>query len=232
MSRRAAFDVDAIAFDLDGTLLDTVHDLAAAVNGLLAEQRLRPLAVTRVAALIGKGMENLVRLALVEAGGVAPGRAELACMVARCERVYEGVLGRDTVIFDGVVEGLARLRTTGLRLAVVTNKPSRFVLPHLVHAGIAAYFDTCVGGDDAAAKKPDAAPLLLVAQRRDVVPSRLLVVGDSVNDAAAARAAGCPVVIVPYGYNEGRPAESIACDAIVRSLRDVADLVGARPIPA
>jgi phosphoglycolate phosphatase len=104
---------------------------------------------------------------------------------------------------------------------VVTNKASRFVAPHLRHAGLADCFDATIGGDDAMAKKPDPAPLRLAAQRLGVDASRLLMVGDSGNDALAARAAGCPVVIVPYGYNEGVPVLELDCDGIVASLSEL-----------
>jgi len=110
------------------------------------------------------------------------------------------------------------LRGAGFRLAVVTNKTTRFVAPHLVHARIADYFDVVIGGDDAAAKKPDAAPIVLAAERLGVRCERLLVVGDSGNDALAARNAGSPVLLVPYGYNEGVPVRSLPADGIVDSL--------------
>jgi phosphoglycolate phosphatase len=221
----AQFTVDAVAFDLDGTLLDTVHDLAFAVNRLLSEQRLPALAKQRIATLVGKGMANLVGRAVHEARGDPPGAPELARLLARYQVLYAESLGRETVVFPGVVEGLQRLRAAGFRLAVITNKASRFVAPHLALAGIANYFDIAVGGDDAPAKKPDPSPLLVAAQRLGVAPPRLLMVGDSSNDARAARAAGCPVLMVPYGYNEGMPVDAVESDGIVESLCAVADRV-------
>jgi phosphoglycolate phosphatase len=222
---RPAFDVRAVAFDLDGTLLDTVGDLAAAVNALLRELGLRALPTAAVRDLVGKGMANLVTRALEAARGARPGADELATLLVRYQALYAAQLGRETRLYPGVVDGLARMRAAGLKLAVVTNKASRFVLPHLEQAGIGAYFDASVGGDDAAAKKPDPAPLRLAAERLGVDVRRLLMVGDSGNDALAARAAGCPVLIVPYGYNEGQPVEALDADGIVASLREVADLV-------
>jgi phosphoglycolate phosphatase len=222
---RPAFDVRAVAFDLDGTLLDTVGDLAAAVNALLRELGLRALPTAAVRDLVGKGMANLVTRALEAVRGARPGAVELATLLVRYQSLYAAQLGRETRLYPGVVDGLARMRAAGLKLAVVTNKASRFVLPHLEQAGIGAYFDASVGGDDAAAKKPDPAPLRLAAERLGVDVRRLLMVGDSGNDALAARAAGCPVLIVPYGYNEGQPVEALDADGIVASLREVADLV-------
>ena len=215
--------MDAVAFDLDGTLLDTVHDLAAAVNVLLAEEGHASLSVDAVRLLVGKGISDLVAKALSRARGVPPRDGELDALLPRYAEAYASILGRETRLFPGVRTGLERMRRAGYRLAVITNKATRFVQPHLVHAGIADYFDVVVGGDDTAAKKPAAAPLILTAARMAVVPARMLMVGDSANDVAAARAAGCPVVVVPYGYNEGRPVQSLAADGIVDSLDAVAD---------
>ena len=117
------------------------------------------------------------------------------------------------------------MRQDGFGLAVVTNRATRFVRPHLEAAGIAAYFDVVIGGDDAPRKKPDAAPMLLAAQRLGVAPERLLMVGDSGNDVEAARAAGCPVVVVPYGYREGLAVQDLAADGIVDSIAAVAECV-------
>ena len=131
------FAVSAIAFDLDGTLLDTVHDLAAAVNALLAELGLPPLPKDEIRAMIGKGMANLVRRALARAAGDAPDAiadAELAAALDRYQAHYAERLGRETRPFPGMVEGLDRLAAMGFALAVVTNKASRFVRPHLEQA--------------------------------------------------------------------------------------------------
>jgi phosphoglycolate phosphatase len=118
----------------------------------------------------------------------------------------------------------------GLPLAVVTNKAARFIAPHLEHAGIAHYFKLVIGGDSLPVRKPDPGPLLHVAAAFGVPPERLLMVGDSINDAEAARAAGYPVLILPYGYNEGGSVQALDADGIVASLAAVADRV--RPWPA
>ncbi len=212
------FAVDGIAFDLDGTLLDTIHDLAAAVNALLADEGLRPLAKETVRDLVGKGMAHLLDRATALAGAPRRDAAQRAELLARYQRHYEAVLGRETVPFPGALRALSQLRDEGFRLAVVTNKATRFVRPHLERAGMASYFASVVGGDDASAKKPDAAPLLLAAHQLGVEPARLLMVGDSANDVNAARAAGCAVLVVPYGYSEGLPVQSLGADGIVDSL--------------
>jgi phosphoglycolate phosphatase len=223
-----AIAVSAIALDLDGTLLDTVHDLAAALNALLAEMGHAPLSKDTVRTLIGKGMGNLVRRALALARDVAPAEIDAAtcdAALARYQAHYAAILGRGTQAFPGMAEGLEALRAMGFPLAVVTNKASRFVRPHLDHAGIAQYFALVIGGDTLPTRKPEPGPLLHVARAFGVAPARLLMVGDSVNDVAAARAAGCPVLVLPYGYNEGEPVQSLEADGIVPSLREVADRV-------
>lgn len=221
----AALDVDAVAFDLDGTLLDTIHDLAAAVNRLLAERGLDALPKATIRDFVGKGMANLLTRALAKAGAPVGGAEELAPILARYQQIYGELLGDETHLFPDVETSLARLRGAGVGLAVVTNKATRFVRPHLACAGIEAYFDVVIGGEDAPAKKPDPAPLLLAAQRLGVPPGRLLMVGDSGNDVDAARAAGCPVLVVPYGYSEGVPVQALGGDGIVDSLAAVADRV-------
>ena len=219
------FHVDAIAFDLDGTLLDTIGDLATAANRLLVDEGLAPLPAATIRDLVGKGIGSLLTRALALAGAPACSDEALAALLARYHAIYGGLLGRGTALFPGVLAGLERLRAAGFKLAVVTNKATRFVQPHLEHARIADYFDAIVGGDDATRKKPDAAPLLLAAQLLGVAPHRMLMVGDSANDVLSARAAGCPALVVPYGYSEGIPAQELGSDGIVDSLDAVADQV-------
>jgi phosphoglycolate phosphatase len=223
-----SLDVSAIAFDLDGTLLDTIHDLAASVNALLAELGHPALPQDAIRAMIGKGMPNLVRRALARATAVSPDAvedAEVKDALGRYQAHYAAHLGRETRSFPGMKEGLERLRAMGFPLAVVTNKAARFVRPHLAQAGIERHFSLLIGGDDLPTKKPEPGPLLHAAQVLGVPPRRLLMVGDSINDVLAARAAGCPVLVVPYGYNEGEPVQNLAADGIVASLLAVADRV-------
>jgi phosphoglycolate phosphatase len=222
------FAVSAIALDLDGTLLDTIHDLATAVNALLAELGLQPLPKDEVRTMVGKGMANLVQRALASARGVPPGSVDdetVAAALPRYQAHYAAILGRETLTYPGIVEGLERLTAMGFPLAVVTNKAARFVMPHLEHAGIARHFALVVGGDSLPTRKPEPGPLLHVAAEFGIHPKRLLMVGDSINDVAAARAAGCPVLVLPYGYNEGEPVHNLEADGIVPTLVAVADRV-------
>lgn len=222
------FDVDAVAFDLDGTLLDTLGDLSHAMNATLAEAGCAPLPEATIRDLVGKGIPHLARRAFELARGRPPADDELDAIVARYFAHYEATLGERSAPYPGVVEGLARLRAAGLPLAIVTNKATRFVAPHLDRSPLGVTFDAIVGGDDAAAKKPAAAPLELVAARLRVDLRRLLMVGDSANDVACARAAGAPVAVVSYGYREGRTVQDLAADAIVDSLGELPGLLSRR----
>jgi phosphoglycolate phosphatase len=224
----APIEVSAIAFDLDGTLLDTIHELAAAVNALLAELGYPPLATDVIGAMIGKGMANLVRRALALVSGVSPEAVdddEVGDALGRYQTHYASRLGHQTRLFPGMVDGLARLAAMGFPLAVITNKATRFVRPHLVQAGIERYFSVVIGGDDLPTKKPDPGPLRHAAAVLNVPTDRLLMVGDSANDVEAARAAGCPVLVVPYGYREGKPVQELAADGIVASVDALVDRV-------
>jgi phosphoglycolate phosphatase len=217
--------VKAVAIDLDGTLLDTIHDLAEAANRMREELNLPALPVDEVKTFVGKGMLNLVKRSLAGGPDAEPEAALLKRAVVIYERQYFAVLTRDLRTFPGVEEGLRRLRAAGFRLACVTNKASQFTEPLLIASGLRHYFDLVVSGDTAPRRKPDPAPLLYAVEKFGIEPRDMLLVGDSVNDFEAARAAGCPVFIVPYGYNEGRDANQLAADAIVPGLVEVAELI-------
>lgn len=217
----------AVILDLDGTLLDTAADLAAAVNAMLADAGRAPLPVERVAAYVGKGAAVLVHRALT---GDPEGRAPEAAF----EPAYRAFLehyrvenGRHAALYPGVLAGLEAMRAKGLRLAVVTNKPQAFIGPLLEQCGIAHYFELVVGGDSLARRKPDPLPMLHVCESFGLEPAQVVAIGDSLNDALAARAAGMPVLAVPYGYNEGHDVRSLDVDAIVSSLLEAAGLIEA-----
>lgn len=219
------FRARAVILDLDGTLLDTASDLAAAVNHMLREVGQPPLPEARIAAYVGKGAAVLVHRALTDApdGQAAPERFEPAYRAFLEHYRHEN--GRRAAFYPGVREGLAAMRAKGLRLAVVTNKPSAFTGPLLAQCGIADCFDCVVSGDTLERRKPDPLPMLHVCQVLGVSPAEVVAIGDSVNDALAARAAGMPVLAVPYGYNEGHDVRSLDVDAIVSSLLEAADLI-------
>jgi phosphoglycolate phosphatase len=217
--------VRAIAIDLDGTMLDTVEDLAIAVNETLNELSLPALDLNLVRTFVGKGLANLVCRSLTAALGRKPEADFLARALPLYETHYERVNGQTTTIYPGVPEGLERLAAAGFPLACVTNKSKRFTGPLLERIGFARYFSLVLSGDSLPKKKPDPLPLTHAAQHFSVTPAQMLMIGDSVNDAKAARAAGCPIFCVTYGYNEGEDVRTLDVDAIVPTLIAAAGLV-------
>jgi len=214
-----------VIFDLDGTLLDSAPDLAFAANRMLAALGMPGRDLALLASFIGKGIPRLVERSLA---GTLDGTAD-AALVARAlplyERFYGEESGRRTSVYPGVAEGLEMLERKGLPLACVTNKAERFTHALLADKGLAHFFSVVVGGDTLPRKKPDPLPFRHVCERFGVASREVLVVGDSRNDVAGARAAGCPVICVPYGYSEGEPVASLEGDAIVASLVEAARIV-------
>ncbi|SFD77617.1 phosphoglycolate phosphatase [Paracidovorax konjaci] len=219
---------DAAIVDLDGTMVDTLGDFAEAINRMLAELSLPAIAALDIERMVGKGSEHLLRSVLAHVlQALEPSRraaevdARYPAAWAAYERHYLAINGSCSRVFDGVAEGLEALRGAGLRLACVTNKPTAFAIPLLEAKGLAGFFDHVFGGDAFERKKPDPLPLLKACEALGTAPARTLAIGDSVNDARAARAAGCPVVLVTYGYNHGEPARSVEADAHVDSLEEL-----------
>ena len=216
-----AIAVRAVLIDLDGTLLETGPDIVAAANRMLAELGRPTLPDGRVSEFIGKGVANLVTRCLRETDSPAdPGT--LAAALAIFERHYLAGVADRTRPYPGVVEGLDLFVRMGMPLGCVTNKAGLFTAPLLERTGLARYFRVVVSGDTAAHKKPHPQPLLHAASALDVAPAQMLLIGDSANDVAAARAAGCPVFVVPYGYREGMGLEALAADRVVADLVEAA----------
>ena len=211
--------------DLDGTLLDTVPDLSVAANRMLEGLGRPPLDDALIRTFVGKGLARLVERTLA---GSLEGECD-AALIERAqplfERCYAEVNGRHATIYPGVREGLEELRSMALPLACITNKSERFTQPLLELTGLAPYFGQLVAGDTLARKKPDPLPLLHACAQFSVAPHEMLMIGDSLNDAQAARAAGCPVFCVDYGYNEGRAVRELDIDAIVGSLFEATRLI-------
>ncbi|WP_141292054.1 phosphoglycolate phosphatase [Ideonella azotifigens] len=208
-------DFDAAIVDLDGTMVDTLGDFDLALNRMLAELGLPAVGRQFIEHTVGQGSEHLIRCTLAEVGAVA----ELYDAAwAAYQRHYDAVNGEAAEVYAGVVEGLAAMRAAGWRLACLTNKPGAFAKQLLARKGLAPFFELSFGGDAFERKKPHPLPLQKTCEALGTLPARTLMIGDSRNDAQAARAAGCPVVLVRYGYNHGEPAESAAPNAVVDSL--------------
>jgi phosphoglycolate phosphatase len=217
--------VKAVMIDLDGTLADTIPDLAEAANMMLRELDRPALELELIRTFVGKGIPKLVERALAgNLEGSAPAGL-LARALPIYERCYAEVNGKHTVIFPGVSEGLQRLRAMQLPLACVTNKAERFTLALLEHLQLAHCFEQVIAGDTLPQKKPDPQPLLHACRGFGIAPGDMLMIGDSANDVEAARAAGCPVFCVSYGYNEGRDVRELDVDAIVASLIEATRLI-------
>lgn len=207
-----------VMFDLDGTLIDSVPDLAEAVDRMLAELGRPPAGVEKVRDWVGNGARVLVRRAL--AGGLdhaAVSEAEAEEALARFLDIYADC-HHLTTLYPGVHDLLEALSTAAVELAVVTNKPERFVAPLLEQVGLGGYFRWIIGGDTLPQQKPDPAALLQVMQLAGVTARQSVFIGDSRNDVLAAHAAGVPCVAVSYGYNHGRPIAEENPELVVGNL--------------
>jgi len=217
--------IRAVAIDLDGTMVDTSRDFLVAVNRLRADLQLAPISLEAVTHMVGRGTEYLVRQVLAIDFDAAGIEARLADAMALYLRHYGVVNGQHSTVFPGVAEGVAALHARGLRLACVTNKPFALADALLAQCGLRPAFDLVLGGDSLPRRKPDPMPLFKVCSDFGVAPAALLMIGDSTHDATAARAAGCPVLVVPYGFNHGENVQSIDADGIVSTLLDAADCI-------
>jgi phosphoglycolate phosphatase len=224
----------AVLFDLDGTLLDTAADIALALNRAVAEHGWGPVAEDEVRRMIGRGAPMLVHRAAAAQGRTLDD-ATHAAVLARFFHHYGTLQEFDECTaepYGGVTEALHQLHDAGLHIAVVTNKQQRFATGLLQRLGLSGWVDLVVGGDSCERRKPDPQPLLYACESLHVAPQQALMVGDSINDVQAARAAGIPVVCVPYGYNEGRDPRTLPCDAFVDTLADLPALLLREAQPA
>ena len=212
----------AFLVDLDGTLVDTVGDFVAVLALTLAELGLPAVSRDWVLQAVGRGSEQLIRAALREVGG-DPALYESAW--GHYQAHYLRLNGQASEVFPGTVEGLDRLKACGVPMACLTNKPARFARDLLAAKGLAGYFDRVFGGDDFERKKPDPMPLLKTCEALGVAPQDAWMIGDSSNDAQAAHAAGCPVVLLRHGYNHGEPIDAVPAPAHLDRLDQIGRLL-------
>ncbi|WP_078864173.1 phosphoglycolate phosphatase [Streptomyces sp. AcH 505] len=215
------FPVQAIIFDLDGTLVDSAEDLQAALNQLLSELRLCSIGAEEIKAMIGDGVPKLVERGLAAANG-DPEKADV--WVPRFLEIYQQNPAALTRCYPDVRETLGMLHRRKFKLGVVTNKPARAARQILESLLLSQFFSVVVGGDTLQERKPHPAPLLEAARQLDLEPGQILMVGDNMHDVKAARAAGMRCVAVSYGYHHQPPSEFNA-DGLIDRFGDLLALV-------
>lgn len=218
-------NIRAVIIDLDGTMLHTAPDFLVAINRMRDELSLAPLDLTTITHFVGKGTENLIHRVLSNDLNPSAVDAHFERALESYQRHYLTINGDYSELYPDVIAGLQAFKAQGLRLACVTNKPFAFTLPLLEKKGLMPFFELIYGGDSFPHKKPHPFPMLQVCRDFDFAPSEVLAIGDSSNDAQAARAAGCPVLIVPYGYNHGEAVQTIESDGIVETLLSAAHIL-------
>lgn len=214
--------IRAVLFDLDGTLIDTAGEISLALERTFRELNLPPLSKNSVEKLIGRGIASMVQRALAQAGSVD---FELTSAIGRFDAHYAQTVATIAELYPGVRAGLDLLRAHAIPLGVVTNKPRHFTERLLDCLQIRPAFAAVVAGDDGLRRKPHGDMLLAACAQLTAPAEDTLMIGDSANDVDAARAAGCHVWCVPYGYNEGRPAQTLACDRAIATVVEAARLV-------
>ncbi|MCB6182173.1 phosphoglycolate phosphatase [Leeia sp. TBRC 13508] len=213
-----AFPYKAVAFDLDGTLVDSIADLAAAANAVRLALNLPVLPQDTVESFVGDGAASLVARVLAGSKAAEPDEASVLQKegMALFNRFYLEKLTIKTKPYTTVVDTLRTFKSGKIGLACVTNKPARFTLPLLEQLGLAEFFDVVIAGDSLPQKKPHALPLTHTAEVLNVKPAEMLMVGDSENDVLSAKAAGCPVAAVSYGY--AADANALGADLIIHQM--------------
>jgi len=210
--------LDAAILDLDGTMVDTLGDFEAAVAAMLAELHLSTVSRDEVARGVGWGSEHLIRM-MLQRVGAEPSRFDEAW--ESYQRHYLAVNGRHARVYPGVHEGLERFAAAGIKLACVTNKPAAFIRPLLSTLALEHHFEVVFGGDSLARRKPDPLPLVEACRAMGTLPARTLMIGDSAVDAQAARAAGCPVALVRYGFNHGQSLDTLGVERLVDRIDEL-----------
>jgi len=217
--------IKAVVIDLDGTLLHTAPDLAHAAELMMADLGRPCPSLETISTYIGNGVSRLVKRVLTGEMDAEPDAALFEQAIALYQRHYGEHVSLHSRPFEGVVEGLDAFKAMGVHVACITNKAAAFTHPLLKDTGLFDYFELILSGDSLPKRKPDPLPLLHACEVFKVKPAELLLIGDSLNDTQAARAAGSPVFCVPYGYNRGRPVSELDLDAVVPSLFEASKLV-------
>lgn len=216
---------EMVLIDVDGTLVDSVPDLAYCVDAMMRELGMPERGERRVRHWVGNGVERLVKRALINQIDGEPDEAMFARALPVFEALYQDNTSRRSCLYQGVKEALDFLQTTGVRIGCVTNKASQFTLPLLQDLGVRDYFEIVICGDMVERKKPDPMPLLQAAQQLETEPQASMMLGDSMSDVNAARAAGFQIVCMSYGYNHGEEIRDYDPDAVLDSMIEIKDIV-------
>jgi phosphoglycolate phosphatase len=223
VERAVSGTLAAVLFDLDGTLIDSLPDLVAAVNRMLAAEARPPLAPDAVKGMVGDAAITLVERAFAATGG-AP-CADLSGHLARLLADYEPRSAETTRPWPGVTDVLGRLKARGLSLAVCTNKPARATAQVLGGLGLAQYFDLVLCADEVPAMKPDPRHVTLILDRLGIGPAQAVMVGDSYNDIEAARRAGLRSIALSFGYAAG-PVAALGADRVIDDFAELEQALG------
>jgi phosphoglycolate phosphatase len=214
-----------ILIDVDGTLVDSVPDLAYCVDEMLLQLDMPQRGELAVRHWVGNGVERLVKRALLNQLDGEPDEQLYAKALPIFRDLYAENTSVRSHLYDGVQEGMDYMRDAGYRLGCVTNKAAEFTLPILRDLWIADYFEVTICGDDTARKKPDPLPLLTAAERMSVKPENSMMLGDSQSDVKAARAAGFQIICMSYGYNHGEDIRSFDPDAVIDSFTELKQFI-------
>ena len=217
--------IKAVVIDLDGTLLHTAPDLAHAAELMMADLGKPCPSLETISTYIGNGVSRLVKRVLTGEMDAEPDAALFEKAIALYQKHYGEHVSLHSRPFDGVIDGLDAFKAMGVHVACITNKAAAFTHPLLKDTGLFDYFELILSGDSLPKRKPDPLPLLHACEVFKIQPAELLLIGDSLNDTQAARAAGSPVFCVPYGYNRGRSVNELDLDAVVPSLLEASKLV-------
>jgi phosphoglycolate phosphatase len=216
---------EMVLIDVDGTLVDSVPDLAWCVDAMMRELDLQEHGEQRVRHWVGNGVERLVKRALINNLDGEPDELQYNKALPIFQALYSENTSKRSCLYDGVLEALEFLKSSGVQMGCVTNKASQFTMPILVDMGLRDYFEVVICGDMVERKKPDPLPLLMAAEQMGVEPAKSLMLGDSMSDVKAARAAGFDIVCMSYGYNHGVDIRDSEPDAVVDSMAEVKNII-------
>jgi phosphoglycolate phosphatase len=214
-----------ILIDLDGTLVDSVPDLAYCVDAMMERLGRPPHGEAKVRNWVGNGVERLVRRSLIGQLEGEPDEADFQLAYPLFLELYRDNTSQRSQLFPGIREGLDWLKAAGYRLGCVTNKAAQFTEPLLRNLGVRDYFEIVVSGDTLPRSKPDPLPLLHAAAHFGAEPARALMIGDSISDVKAARAAGFTIFCMSYGYNHGQDIRDYHPDVVLDALTEVKGLL-------